>query len=92
MSGIVLALVSDDHAMPGPWVRQAACAGMTHLESVFFPDKGESTSPAKAICRTCPVRVECLEFAITTHQGHGIWGGTTVRERRRIWAARRRVA
>jgi WhiB family redox-sensing transcriptional regulator len=37
---------------------------------------------AKAICRGCPVRAECLSYAVQTSQGHGIWGGTTEEERR----------
>jgi WhiB family transcriptional regulator, redox-sensing transcriptional regulator len=52
---------------PDPW----------HLQ------QGESAMPAKRICMACPVRRQCLEFALT-HDEHGIWGGTTERERRAI--------
>jgi WhiB family redox-sensing transcriptional regulator len=92
VSKVVLSLISKDHALPGLWVREAACAGMLHLERAFFPEKGDSVAAAKAVCALCPVRWECLDFALETHQAHGIWGGTTVRERRRIWRYRRRVA
>jgi WhiB family redox-sensing transcriptional regulator len=37
---------------------------------------------AKAVCRGCPVRAECLQYATQTAQDHGIWGGTTEEERR----------
>jgi len=36
---------------------------------------------AKAICGRCPVRCECLQFALATHQAHGVWGGTSEEER-----------
>ncbi len=49
---------------------------------------------AKAVCQACPVRSECLRFAITTNQECGVWGGTSEEERRalrRQWRARRRA-
>ena len=54
---------------------------------LFFPlSAAGPTVPqvaaAKAICRGCPVRAECLDYAIQTAQDHGIWGGTTEEERR----------
>jgi hypothetical protein len=55
----------------------------------FHPDRGEPTADAKAVCATCPVRVECLRWALDSQERFGIWGGTSERERRRI---RRRVA
>lgn len=36
---------------------------------------------AKAVCAVCPVRRECLAYAIRTDQRSGIWGGMTFRER-----------
>jgi WhiB family transcriptional regulator, redox-sensing transcriptional regulator len=36
---------------------------------------------AKSICYGCPVREECLIYAIVTGQRYGIWGGMTPRER-----------
>ena len=45
---------------------------------------------AAGICRDCPVKTACLEYALANHIDHGVWGGTSERERRRI-ARRRRV-
>jgi WhiB family redox-sensing transcriptional regulator len=59
---------------------------------VFFPDTEELAEEAKAICAACPVRVSCLEYAITVRERDGVWGGTTERERRRIIRQRRRSA
>ena len=45
-------------------------------------EKQHREQRAKAICRTCPVNTECLDFAIGGRELHGIWGGTTEVERR----------
>jgi WhiB family redox-sensing transcriptional regulator len=50
---------------------------------------------AKAVCRQCPVQTECLEYALSTNQDSGIWGGTSEEERRklrRVWVTRQREA
>lgn len=63
---------------------------------VFFPpstfepkqQREERESAAKAICEGCQVRVECLEWSIATQEPHGVWGGLSESERRRMIAAR----
>lgn len=50
----------------------------------FFPEKGGSTRDAKKVCRECPVKDECLRYAIDHDERFGIWGGKSERERRRI--------
>jgi len=42
----------------------------------------EDIARAKAVCASCLVRQPCLEFALATHQVHGVWGGLTEEERR----------
>lgn len=44
---------------------------------------------AKAVCAPCPVRVECLTWALDSGEQYGVWGGMTERERDRL--ARRRT-
>ncbi len=51
---------------------------------LFFPEKGGSTRPAKAVCAGCPVRAQCLEHALAHDERYGVWGGTSERERRRL--------
>jgi WhiB family transcriptional regulator, redox-sensing transcriptional regulator len=73
----------------------AACSTMDTL--IFFPigetgPAAPQVSLAKKICASCPVREQCLEFAIATIQNDGIWGGTTEDERRLIKRARRAAA
>lgn len=68
--------------MTDTWQRHAACRG--EPTELFFPERGEPTEPARAICAGCPVREPCLQEALThdTLADIGIWGGTSARERR----------
>jgi WhiB family redox-sensing transcriptional regulator len=65
-----------------PWADQALCA-QTDPES-FFPEKGGSTHEAKKVCAACFVQAECLDWALTTNERFGIWGGLSERERRKL--------
>ena len=58
---------------------------------MFFPSDGVGVEVARRICADCPVKSPCLEYAMANHIDHGVWGGTSERERRRI-ARRRRLA
>lgn len=66
------------------WQARAACLG-TDPETFFPLSEGDTiaTRHAKAICSRCPVRDECLEFALHSLR-FGIAGGLTSEERRRI--------
>jgi WhiB family redox-sensing transcriptional regulator len=59
-----------------------SCRGMD--PDIFFPDRGESLAPAKAICDGCIVKDECLDYAVENVERFGVWGGASERERRRI--------
>ena len=66
------------------WWRSAACQEAD--PELFFPvaARGPATGEiarAKAVCATCRVRRQCLQYALATHQIHGVWGGTTEDER-----------
>ena len=66
------------------WWRSAACREMD--PELFFPvgARGPGAGEidrAKAICAGCRVRRQCLQYALATHQMHGVWGGTTEEER-----------
>ena len=57
--------------------------------STFFPSDGSGVEVAKKICIACPVKSECLEHALVNRIDHGVWGGCSERERRRILKRRR---
>lgn len=75
---------------PRSWREDAACR--TEDTAVFFPDSEDAAGPALAICATCPVREECLEFALATRQDDGVWGGLTETQRRRLRRRRQEAA
>jgi len=64
------------------WQMEANCLGVD--PDLFFPERGASTKEAKAVCRGCMVREDCLEYALANGEKFGIWGGLSERERRRI--------
>lgn len=66
------------------WIEDGLCAQAD--PEAYYPDKGGSTQEAKAICRTCPVRNECLQWALDNDERFGVWGGLSERERRKIKA------
>lgn len=50
---------------------------------LWFPPKGGSTRPAKSVCAQCDVIAECLRYAIEHDERHGVWGGTSAKDRSR---------
>jgi len=62
------------------WRTWAACRGTD--PNTFFPNRGESITPAKIICGTCIVQVECLEDAIIRREPAGVRAGLSTRDRR----------
>lgn len=67
---------------PTPWASQAACKGSD--PELWFPERGDSTRPAVAICETCPVKSACLDYALRWNITSGVWGGKTARQRQSI--------
>ncbi|HEV2810651.1 MAG TPA: WhiB family transcriptional regulator [Acidimicrobiales bacterium] len=57
--------------------------------SRFFPSDGVGVEAAQRICEGCAVKSPCLEYALEQRVDHGVWGGASERERRRILKRRR---
>jgi len=79
----------SDHRTP-PWMLRARCREAKSGE--FFPSDGVGVERARRVCAECPVTTECLEYALTYRIEHGVWGGCSERERRRILRQRRVAA
>lgn len=70
------------------WRESAAC--LAYPAILFFGmDENEGATErhareqeAKSICMHCIVRAECLDYALTTRESYGIWGGLTELERK----------
>ena len=67
---------------PLAWADYGSCTNTD--PDLFFPQPGADTSYARSICRGCPVRLHCLDYALESGQKHGIWGGMTESQRRRL--------
>jgi WhiB family redox-sensing transcriptional regulator len=67
------------------WRTGASCLLLE--PEIFFPEGSAEvisaqTDLAQRACRACPVQSYCLNWALETLQGIGIWGGLTPEERR----------
>jgi WhiB family redox-sensing transcriptional regulator len=81
------------------WKTRGACVGAD--PDLWFPEttkrrrvptsRGPQVSAAKAICATCPVRVTCLDHALSRPEPLGIWGGKSADERWAILDRRERA-
>lgn len=87
--------MSDVSRLPGPadyawqWQRYGACRGMDsamfyHPDGERNPSRARRTARAKEVCSRCPVLQVCREFALSTHEPFGVWGGLSETERRLI--------
>jgi Transcription factor WhiB len=72
----------------GPWAELAACIGVDP-DSWYPAGTGHSPAPqVLRICRSCPVRVDCLTHALVTEsqkERHGVWGGLSAHQRNVAW-------
>lgn len=80
------------------WQHLAACRG---VDAVYFfapnyfekrSEKNAREAVAKEICARCPVREDCLEYALDVREAHGTWGGLNEMERRALLRQRTRRA
>ena len=91
---MVTVMLMDEPPMLGQWADRAECRG--HPTSWWFPEESRKNAAesniAKAICRSCPVISDCLEYAMQYPTNYmtlqGIWGGLTVNGRRKLEAER----
>lgn len=73
--------------METPWMEHGSCGN--HAPEVFFPSDGVGVIRAQRICKDCPVKANCLEYALEERIDHGVWGGASERQRRRLLKQRR---
>jgi WhiB family redox-sensing transcriptional regulator len=70
------------------WIADASCRGMSR--TIFFPADRAGFVVARQVCAVCPVKDLCLEYALAEHIDHGVWGGASEEQRRRIRRLRQR--
>jgi WhiB family transcriptional regulator, redox-sensing transcriptional regulator len=64
------------------WMAKGSCGNLP--ADTFFPTDSIGVASAQRICKVCNVRELCLEYALTNHLVHGVWGGTSERQRLRM--------
>lgn len=72
------------------WMREGHCRYSP--SGAFFPSDGVGVDAARQVCAECPVKAQCLDYALDHRIEHGVWGGCSERERRRILKRRRQDA
>lgn len=76
----------DIDITPMAWADDAACVSVG--SAIFYPPKGALSNSfyaqARAVCNTCTVAAQCLEYALETDERHGMWGGASPEQRDRI--------
>lgn len=80
------------------WQQEGLCRAED--ATVFFPpahfehkpEREAREAKAKAICRRCPVRIECLDWALAVREPFGVWGGRSESERKQILAGKLRAS
>jgi WhiB family redox-sensing transcriptional regulator len=75
--------------MDTSWMVRGRCRDLP--PEIFFPSDGVGVEVARRYCAECPVKAPCLEYALENHIEHGVWGGASERERRRIARSRRSI-
>lgn len=79
---------------PGRWIHQARCQGRDVAN--FYPETGDlrTARAAKTFCDGCPVRLPCLEYALSLPDGSdfGIWGATSKKQRAELRRAAKLAA
>ncbi|MFE5299972.1 WhiB family transcriptional regulator [Streptomyces sp. NPDC056632] len=63
------------------WMSSGLCR-TARADDLFV--EGAAQNRAKALCTGCPVKAECLAYALDRRVDHGVWGGMTERERRAL--------
>jgi WhiB family redox-sensing transcriptional regulator len=66
-----------------PWAILSACREADPM--VFFPGPDGDASEALKYCNACAVREQCLDYALEARERYGVWGGTTEKQRKRLF-------
>lgn len=78
--------MNDDERIE--WTSRARCRGLDPEQ--FFVRSLQQAKSAIGVCERCPVRQDCLDYAVDEAIEVGVWGGLTERQRRAY--ARRRLS
>lgn len=91
------AVVQFSTTLTTEWQQRGLCRAVD--SEVFFPpmhfehkpEREAREAKAKAICNGCPVRIECLTWALEVREPHGVWGGASEGDRKQMLMGKRGV-
>ena len=94
--------MADVSRLPAPcaddweWQMRAACRGLDsatffHPENERGPSRARRERMAKEVCGRCPVTQRCLDWALSTREPYGVWGGKSTEERAQLIRVRAAV-
>ncbi|OBY33430.1 WhiB family transcriptional regulator [Mycolicibacter kumamotonensis] len=86
MSASPYSLPPDEDDDPESWRIHANCRGFD--TDIWYPELGANSRYAQRVCQRCPVKMQCLQYALDNEEVHGVWGGTTSSERIEIFKRR----
>ncbi len=72
------------------WMAAGSCRQVP--PETMFPTDSAGVIVARGVCADCPVRSNCLDYALANRIKEGVWGGTSSRQRTRINRSRRAEA
>lgn len=64
------------------FMKKAACKDID--TNFFFAEDTKSIRRAEQFCQGCPVKNECLHYALSTNINYGVWGGVNAKKRRKL--------
>jgi len=71
------------------WRTQGVCRSIEHDPEAWYPHKPQDAWLGAALCKTCPVVQQCLNYAMAHDERHGTWGGLTEWQRDNLRRNRR---
>ena len=92
------ALAQLETTLSTDWQQRGLCRAQD--SEIFFPpahfehkpEREAREAKAKAICSECPVRIECLTWALDVREPHGVWGGASEGDRKQMLVGKRAVS
>jgi WhiB family redox-sensing transcriptional regulator len=78
-------IFGGDIPPPGPWAEDGRCRRLgPKVLNAFFPGRGDDLEPARGVCKPCPVKDQCLAYALAHPNLVGVWAGTSHRQREQL--------
>jgi WhiB family transcriptional regulator, redox-sensing transcriptional regulator len=71
------------------WQLKGSCRGLLD-DATFFPERQSAAGRGKRICAECPIKGQCLDWAMAHGEPWGTWGGLTEWERAKLLNMKRR--